>query len=131
MAGAAVRESLTFAGRPGQVREACAFVARVPGPAHPCLDVAVLLASEVAASSVRRSGSAAPGGSGHVTVALGAVACWPGSLIVPRTACRCRALRARRRRAAGGLWLVEDLAASGARSGAADGQRPGSRLRHG
>ena len=47
MAGAAVRESVTFAGRPDQVREARAFVFRLLGPSHPCADVAVLLASEV------------------------------------------------------------------------------------
>jgi hypothetical protein len=46
MAGAAVRESMTFAGRADQVREARVFVGGVLGPSHPCGDVAVLLASE-------------------------------------------------------------------------------------
>jgi hypothetical protein len=48
MAGVAVRESATFAGRPDQVREARAFVARLLGPSHPRGDVAILLASELA-----------------------------------------------------------------------------------
>jgi anti-sigma regulatory factor (Ser/Thr protein kinase) len=68
MAGAAVRESVTFAGRPDQVREARAFVARLLGPSHPCQAVAVLLASELAANSVRHSGSAVPGETVTVTV---------------------------------------------------------------
>jgi hypothetical protein len=46
MAGAAIRESATFAGRPDQVREARAFVFRLLGPSHPFGDVAVLLASD-------------------------------------------------------------------------------------
>jgi hypothetical protein len=46
MAGAAVRESMTFAGRADQVREARAFVFRLLGPSHPSADVAVLLASD-------------------------------------------------------------------------------------
>jgi anti-sigma regulatory factor (Ser/Thr protein kinase) len=70
VAGVAVRGSLTFAARPEQVREARAFVACVLGPAHPCLDVAILLASEVTANSVRHSGSAALGEAVTVTVAL-------------------------------------------------------------
>lgn len=70
MAGVAVRESLTFSGRADQVREARAFVARVLGPAHPCLDVAILLASEVTADSVRHSRTAALGEAITVTVAL-------------------------------------------------------------
>jgi anti-sigma regulatory factor (Ser/Thr protein kinase) len=70
MAGAAVRESATFAGRPDQVREARAFVARRLGPSHPCEAVAVLLASELATNSVRHSGSAVPGETVTVTVVV-------------------------------------------------------------
>jgi len=68
MAGAAVGESVRFAGRPDQVREARAFVARLLGPSHPCGAVAVLLASELVTNSVRHSGSAVPGETVTVTV---------------------------------------------------------------
>jgi hypothetical protein len=47
MAGAAVRESMTFAGRPDQV------------PSHPCRDVAVLLVSEMVTNSLIQGGSGA------------------------------------------------------------------------
>jgi len=70
MAGVAVRESATFAGRPDQVREARAFVARLLGPSHPCEAVAVLLASELATNSMRHSGSAVPGETVTVTVVV-------------------------------------------------------------
>jgi hypothetical protein len=58
MAGAAVRESATFAGRADQVREARAFVGRLLGPSHPCGDVAVLLAREMMTNSLLHGGSA-------------------------------------------------------------------------
>ena len=58
---AAVRESVKLAGRPGQVREARAFVARLLGPSHPFVEVAVLLASELLTNSVRHVGSAVRG----------------------------------------------------------------------
>src|SRR6266702_4303177 len=61
MAGAMAGESVTFAGRPDQVREARVLVARLLSPSHPWEAVAVLLASELAANSVRHSGSAVPG----------------------------------------------------------------------
>lgn len=61
MAGVAVRESATFAGRPDQVREARAFVGRVLGPSYPCRDVAVLLASEMVTNCVLHGGSSVPG----------------------------------------------------------------------
>ena len=57
MAGTAVRESATFAGRADQVREARAFVFRLLGPSHPCGDVAVLLASEMVTNSLLHGGS--------------------------------------------------------------------------
>ena len=71
MAGVAVRESMTFAGRPDQVREARAFVARLLGPSHPCADVAVLLASEMVTNSLLHGGSAGPGEAVTVTVVVG------------------------------------------------------------
>jgi hypothetical protein len=46
MAGRAVRESVTLAGRPERVRVARAFVEGVLGPGHPCGDDASLLASD-------------------------------------------------------------------------------------
>ena len=61
MAGTAVRESATFAGRADQVREARAFVSRLLGSSHPCGDVAVLLASEMVTNSLLHVGSAGPG----------------------------------------------------------------------
>jgi anti-sigma regulatory factor (Ser/Thr protein kinase) len=61
MAGLAVRESVTLAGRAERARAARAFVSEVLGPGHPCGDVAVLLVSEVFGNSVRHSGSGAPG----------------------------------------------------------------------
>ena len=69
MAGVAVRESMTFAGRPDQVREARAFVARLLDPSHPCRDVAVLLVSEMVTNSLLHGGSGSgPGESVTVTV---------------------------------------------------------------
>jgi len=71
MAGVAVRESMTFAARPDQVREARAFVGRLLGPSHPCGDAAVLLASEVVTNSLLHVGSAGPGEAVTVTVVVG------------------------------------------------------------
>jgi len=65
MAGLAVRESVTLAGRAERARAARAFVGAVLGRGHPCKDVAVLLVSEIFGISVRHSGSGAPGGDGH------------------------------------------------------------------
>jgi anti-sigma regulatory factor (Ser/Thr protein kinase) len=61
MAGIAIRESVTLAGRAERARAARCFVSEVLGPGHPCRDVAVLLVSEVFGNSVRHSGSAGPG----------------------------------------------------------------------
>jgi anti-sigma regulatory factor (Ser/Thr protein kinase) len=71
MAGAAVWESVTLAGRAERARAARAFVSGVLGPAHPCGDVAVLLVSEVFGNSVRHSGSGAPGETVTVAVMAG------------------------------------------------------------
>jgi anti-sigma regulatory factor (Ser/Thr protein kinase) len=70
MAGAAVRESMTFAGRADQVREARAFVGCLLGASHPCRDVAVLLVSEVVTNSLLHGGSAGPGEAVTVTVVV-------------------------------------------------------------
>ena len=61
MAGLAVRESVTLAGRAERARAARRFVGEILGPGHPCADVAILLVSEVFGNSVRYSGSAASG----------------------------------------------------------------------
>ena len=45
MAGRAVRETVTLAGRAERARLARAFVVGVLGPGHPCGDVAALLGS--------------------------------------------------------------------------------------
>ena len=71
MAGVAVRESVTVAGRAERARVARDFVSAVLGPRHPCGDDAVLLVSEVFGNSVRHSGSAAPGETVTVTVKAG------------------------------------------------------------
>jgi anti-sigma regulatory factor (Ser/Thr protein kinase) len=70
MAGVAVRESMTFADRPDQVREARAFVARLLDPSHPCRDVAVLLVSEMVTNSLLHGGSTGLREAVTVTVAV-------------------------------------------------------------
>jgi anti-sigma regulatory factor (Ser/Thr protein kinase) len=57
MTRAAVRESVTLAGRAERARVARAFVGGVLGPGHPRRDDAVLLVSELFGNSVRHSGS--------------------------------------------------------------------------
>ena len=71
MAGAAVRETVTLAGRAERARAARAFVGAVLGPGHPCGDDAELLVGEVFGNSVRHSGSAAPGETVTVAVRAG------------------------------------------------------------
>lgn len=71
MAGAAVRETVTLAGRAERARAARAFVSEVLGSGHPCGDVAVLLVSEVFGNSVRHSGSGAAGETVTVAVRTG------------------------------------------------------------
>ena len=68
---AAVRESVTIAGRAERARVARAFVGGVLGPGHPCGDVAVLLVSEIFGNSVRHSSSGAPGETVTVAVRAG------------------------------------------------------------
>ena len=65
MGEAAVWESVTVAGRAERARVARTFVGAVLGPAHPCAEVAVLLAGELFGNSVRHSGSGVRGGDGH------------------------------------------------------------------
>ena len=89
MAGAAVRESVTLAGRAERARVARAFVDGVLGPGHPCGDVAALLVDELFGNSVRHSGSGAPGET--VTVAVRAAG----------RRCPCRGHRPERARGAG------------------------------
>jgi anti-sigma regulatory factor (Ser/Thr protein kinase) len=71
VAGAAVRESATFAGRADQVGEARAFVGRLLGPSHPCGDVPTLLASELVTNCVIHGGSSGSGEVVTVTVVVG------------------------------------------------------------
>ncbi len=71
MAGTAVRESVTLAGRAERARVARTFVDGVLGPGHPCGDVAVLLADELFGNSVRYSRSALPGQTVTVAVTAG------------------------------------------------------------
>ena len=69
MAGLAVRETVTLAGRAERARLARAFAEGLLGPGHPCGDVAALLVDELFVNSIRHSGSGAPGET--VTVAVG------------------------------------------------------------
>jgi anti-sigma regulatory factor (Ser/Thr protein kinase) len=69
--GTGVRGSVTIGAMAGQVGVARAVVARVLGAGHPCLDVAVLLVSELVTNSVLHSGSAVAGGQVTVTVSAG------------------------------------------------------------
>ena len=71
MARATVRESVTLAGRAERARAARAFVSEILGPGHPCVDVAILLVSEVFSNSVRHSGSGAAGETVTVAVRAG------------------------------------------------------------
>jgi anti-sigma regulatory factor (Ser/Thr protein kinase) len=68
MAGRAVRETVTLAGRAERARLARAFVEEVLGPGHPRGDVAALLVSELFSNSLRHSRSGGPGET--VTVAV-------------------------------------------------------------
>jgi anti-sigma regulatory factor (Ser/Thr protein kinase) len=110
VAGAAVRGSVTFAGRADQVREARALVSRLLGPSHPCGDAAVLLASELASNSVRHSGSALPGETVTVTVVA-----WADGVRVEVTDRKTDSVPVLRRpgddaEGSRGLLLVDDLA---------------------
>jgi serine/threonine-protein kinase RsbW len=71
MAGIAVWESVTVAGREERARVARAFAAGVLGPGHPCGDDAALLVSELFGNSVRHSRSGAAGGTVTVAVRAG------------------------------------------------------------
>ena len=71
MAGLAVRESVTLAGRPDRAQVARAFVGAVLGPGHPCGDNAALLVSELFGNSVRHSDSGLPGETVTVAVTAG------------------------------------------------------------
>ena len=68
MAGRAVRETVTLAGRGVPKRFARSFVEGVLGSGHPYGDVAALLVGELFSNSLRHSGSGAPGET--VTVAV-------------------------------------------------------------
>jgi anti-sigma regulatory factor (Ser/Thr protein kinase) len=71
MAGRAVRETVTLAGRAERTRAARAFISAILGPGHPSEDAAVLLVSEIFGNSVRHSGSGAPGETVTVAVRAG------------------------------------------------------------
>ncbi len=71
MAGRAVRETVTLAGRAERARAARAFVGAVLGPGHPCGDDAELLVSEIFGNSGRHSGSGAAGETVTVAVRVG------------------------------------------------------------
>jgi anti-sigma regulatory factor (Ser/Thr protein kinase) len=68
MAGLAVQETVTLAGRAERARVARTFVCAVLGPGHPCRDDVELLVSELFGNSVRYSRSGDPGET--ITVAI-------------------------------------------------------------
>ena len=72
MTGATVRESVKVAGLVERVRVVRSFVGAVLGPEHPCVDDAMLLASELFTNSLRYSSSGLPGETVTVTVTAGA-----------------------------------------------------------
>ena len=69
--GLVVRESVTLAGVAERAQVAREFVRGVVGEGHPCVDMAVLLVSEVFGNSVRHSGSGADGETVTVAVRAG------------------------------------------------------------
>ena len=71
MAGMAVRESVTLAGRAERARVARAFVGGVLGPGHPCGDVAVLLAVSFSATASDTAARVLPGETVTVAVRAG------------------------------------------------------------
>jgi anti-sigma regulatory factor (Ser/Thr protein kinase) len=71
MTEAAVGESVTLAGRAERARVARRFTGEVLGRGHPCMEVAVLLVSELFSNSLRYSRSGAPGGTVTVAVTAG------------------------------------------------------------
>ena len=129
MAGRAVRETVTLAGRAERARLARAFVEGVLGPGHPCGDVAALLVGELFSNSLRHSGSGAPGKT--VTVAVKMV---NGVIRVEVTdrsgpGCRNRDPLAATRKTAGGSTSLPALQCGGDGEGAAGVPRRGSSYR--
>ena len=122
MAGAAVRESVTLAGRAERARVARAFVDGVLGPGHPCGDAAVLLVGELFGNSVRHSGSGAPGET--VTVAVRAGRRRPGRGHRPERArgAGAASLPAGMRKAAAGSSSLRASQRGGGGGGAAAGR---------
>jgi anti-sigma regulatory factor (Ser/Thr protein kinase) len=111
MTRAAVRESVTLAGRAERARVARAFVGGVLGPGRHCGDVAVLLVSELFANSIRHSGSGVPGKA--ITVAVTAGIGVVRVEVTDRSGPEVPELRPVSGDADGGrgLWLVAGLAA--------------------
>ena len=111
MAGVAVRESVTVAGRVDRARVAREFVGAVLGQGHSCRDDAVLLMSELFGNSVRHSGSSVPGET--VTVAVMAEDGVVRVEVTDRSGSGLPVLRPADRNAEGGrgLQLVARLAA--------------------
>ena len=131
MCEAAVPQSVTIPAVPEQVRVARVFVAGVIGKSRRHADVALLLASELVADSVRHSGSAVPGGFVTVAVAAGEagirVEVTDAAATAPRSCCPLVA-RTGTQRAAGGCGWWTRSPHDGAISGAAGWRRRGSSL---
>ena len=111
MAGPAVLESVTVAGRAERARVARAFVKGVLGPEHQCGDDAALLVSELFGNSVRHAQSGAPGET--ITVAVMAADGLVRVEVTDRSGVGAPGLRPARSDAEGGrgLQLVASLAA--------------------
>ena len=129
MAGRAVRETVTLAGRAERARLARAFVEGVLGSGHPCGDVAALLVGELFSNSLRHSGSGTPGET--VTVAVKTL---NGVIRVEVTdrsgrGCQNRDRLAATRKTAGGSTSLPASHRGGAGEGAAGGPSRGSSFR--
>jgi len=122
MAGSAVRESVTLAGRAERARAARTFVGEVLGPGHPCGDVAVLLVSEIFANSVRHSGSAAAGETVTVVVIAGIASSGSRSPTGPGRGRRSCTLPAAMRRAVAGFSSLRPWRRGGGGGGVAGGR---------
>jgi anti-sigma regulatory factor (Ser/Thr protein kinase) len=129
IAGLAVREIVTLAGRFERARVARAFVAAVLGPGYPSTDVAVLLVSEIFGNSVRHSRSGDPGEMITVAVKVTGSAVRVEVTDLRGLGCRNWSPMEGMRKAAAGSSLLPASRRGGGGVGAANGRLHGSSFR--
>jgi hypothetical protein len=122
MAGTAVRESVTLAGRAERARVAREFVGAVLGAGHPCGDMAVLLVSELFGNSVRYSRSGGAGETVTVAVRAGGGVVRVEVQIAAASRCRSCVLLAVTRKMAGGCGWWRSWPRGGDGGGVAGGR---------